>query len=123
MIRPLFALAAAMLCAVPARAADCPVERNGDAISGAIEKAASCEAAYNVFQACAYIASIDSMFGGLVTERCEKTFTTKLNAAQTKAYERGKDACVKKYAEQEGTMYRSFEATCISKLAVSYAKR
>jgi hypothetical protein len=123
MTRLIVSFAAVVLCAAPVHAADCPVERDGEKISEAIEKASTCEAAYNVFQACAYIASIDSMFGGLVTEKCEKTFLSKLNPTQSKTYERGKDACAKKYAKQEGTMYRSFEATCVSKLAVSYAKR
>ena len=122
MFRALFA-SALLLLAAPSRAADCPVERDGDAISAAIEKASSCEAAYNVFQACAYIASIDSMFGGLVTEKCEKNFLAKLTPAQSKIYLREKAACEKKYANKEGTMYRSFEATCISKLAVGYSKR
>ena len=123
LIRPLLALCAMLLLGIPTYGADCPVERNGDAISAAIEKAPTCAAAYNTFQACAYIASIDTMFGGLVTEKCEKGFLTKLSPAQTKTYEREKDACSKKYANKEGTMYRSFEATCISKLAVGYSKR
>lgn len=123
MIRPLLVLLATLLLASPLAAANCPVERNGDAISAAIEKATSCKAAYDVFQACAYIASIDTMFGGLVTEKCETTFLTKLSTSQSKTYDRGKKACARKYARQEGTMYRSFEATCVSKLAVSFAKR
>ena len=123
MARLLLALSATFLLIAPAKAVDCPVARDGDAISAAIEKAPTCEAAYNVFQACAYIASIDSMFGGLVTEKCEKNFLAKLTPPQSKAYQREKDACEKKYAKQEGTMYRSFEATCISKVAVGYSKR
>lgn len=123
MTRPLFALAAAFLLAAQAHAADCPVERSGDKISDAIEKAPCCAAAQKVFEACAYVASIDSMFGGLVTEKCEKGFLTKLTPAQSKTYNREKDACAKKYAKQEGTMYRSFEAMCVSKLAVGYSKR
>lgn len=122
-IRTLFALAAALLLAVSAKAADCPVERTGDKISDAIEKASSCAAAQKVFEACAYVASIDSMFGGMVTEKCEKDFLAKLSPAQRKTYEREKDACSKKYAKEEGTMYRSFEVTCISKLAAGYSKR
>jgi hypothetical protein len=123
MYRLLFALAAALLIAAPAQAADCPVERSGDTISDAIEKAPTCDAAQKIFEACAYVASIDTQFGAIVTEKCEKDFLTKLSPAQSKTYQSRKDACAKKYAKQEGTMYRSFEAMCISKLAVGYSKR
>jgi hypothetical protein len=125
MIRLHFALAAALLLAAPALApaADCPVERSGDMISDAIEKAPTCESAQKVFDACAYVASIDTQFGAIVTEKCEKNFLAKLTPAQGKTYQGQKDACSKKYANKEGTMYRSFEAMCISKLAVDYSKR
>ena len=63
------------------------------------------------------------MFGGIVTEKCENDFLVKLNASQRKTYDRQKDSCTRKYAMQEGTMYRSFEAMCISKLAAGYSKR
>ncbi len=123
MIRLPLALAAALLLAGPVQAADCPVERSGDTISDAIEKAATCQAAQKVFEACAYVASIDSQFGAIVTEKCEKDFLAKLTPAQAKTYQSQKDACSKKYANKEGTMYRSFEAMCISRLAVGYSKR
>jgi hypothetical protein len=123
MIRPPLALAAALLLAAPVQAADCPVERSGDAIADAIEKAATCAAAQKVFEACAYVASIDTQFGAIVTEKCEKDFLAKLSPGQGKTYQAQKDACVRKYANKDGTMYRSFEAMCISKLAVGYSKR
>ena len=63
------------------------------------------------------------MFGGLVTERCEKDFLGKLSAAQRRTYDREKDACIKKYTGKEGSMYLSFSAMCQSKLAVSYSGR
>lgn len=122
-LRPLLALAAMLVLAVPAIAADCPVERNGDAITTALEKAATCADAQKVFEACAYVASIDGAFGGIVTEKCEKDFLAKLSPAQSKTYAREKNACTQKYAKKEGTMYISFMAMCHSKLAVSYSKR
>ena len=121
MARLLLALSATFLLIAPAKAVDCPVARDGDAISAAIEKAPTCEAAYNVFQACAYIASIDSMFGGIVTTRCEGDFLSKINAMQRKSYDKTREACTRKYAKKEGTMYRSFEAFCHAKLARAYA--
>jgi hypothetical protein len=123
MIRPPLALAAALLLAAPVQAADCPVERSGDTIADAIEKAATCAAAQKVFEACAYVASIDTQFGAVVTEKCEKDFLTKLSPAQSKTYRSQKDACARKYVKKEGTMYRSFEAMCVSKLAVGYSRR
>ena len=123
-IRPLLGLILGLiLLAPPTRAADCPVERSGEAISDAIEKAPTCAAAQKVFEACAYVASIDTSFGAIVTEKCEKDFLTKLNASQRKTYDGAKQACTDKYAMKEGTMYRSFEAMCISKLAVNYSKK
>jgi hypothetical protein len=121
--RPLLALCALLSLGAPANAADCPVKRSGDAISDALEKAPTCDAAQKVFEACAYVASIDSMFGGIVTEKCEKDFLDKLNVSQRENYDRKKDACTKKYAKKEGTMYISFMAMCHSKLAVAYSKK
>lgn len=123
MTRLLLVLVGLLFMAPPLTAADCPVERNGDAISAALEKAPTCAAAQKLFEDCAYVASIDSMFGGIVTEKCEKDFLTKLSATQRKSYNGQKVACSRKYAKQEGTMYRSFEAMCISTLAVRNSKR
>lgn len=121
--RPPLLLFVMLFLAEPLAAADCPVARSGDTIADALEKAPSCAAAQKLFEACAYVASIDSMFGGIVTEKCEKDFLGKLSATQRKTYDRGKVACTRKYAKQEGTMYRSFEAMCISKLANSYSRK
>ena len=120
--RPSLALCAILLLAMPALAAECPVKRSGDAISTALEKAATCEAALKLFKDCAYVASIDAMFGGIVTTRCEADFLSKLSAAQRKSYDREKNACTRKYTNKEGTMYRSFEAMCYSELAARYSK-
>ena len=128
MIRPLVVLLAMTFPATvfptaPLAAADCPVERSGDAISGAIEKAPSCDAGLKVFEACAYVASIDVQFGATVTEKCEAAFLSKLNPAQRKTYDREQEACTRKYIKQDGSMYRSFEAFCHAKLARAYARR
>jgi hypothetical protein len=122
-IRPLLVLVGLVILTAPLAAADCPVERNGDAISTALEKAATCDAALKVFEACAYVASIDVQLGATVREKCEATFLAKLSAAQRKTYDREQDACERKYIKQEGSMYRSFEAFCHAKLARAYAQR
>jgi hypothetical protein len=122
LIRMLWVASAIFLLAAPAQGADCPVARSGDTIADALEKAPTCAAALKLFEACAYGASIDSMFGGIVTTKCEADFMTKLSSAQRKTYNREKDVCTSKYAKKEGTMYRSFEAFCYAKLARSYAQ-
>ena len=100
-VRPCLALVAFLLVA-PAHAADCPVARDVDAITAAIEKAASCAAAQKVFDSCAFGASIDSAFAGTVVDKCEKDFLTKLELDPRKSYDRQKAACEKKYDPQEG---------------------
>jgi hypothetical protein len=122
LIRTLWVLSTMLLLAAPSQAADCPVQ-GGAEIADALEKASSCAAAYKLFEACAYGSSIDVQFGATVTEKCEGDFLPKLNATQRKAYEREQDACTRKYAKQDGTMYRSFEAFCRAKLARAYAQR
>ena len=122
-IRMLWLALAFILSAVPSRAEDCPVPRSGDTIAEALEKAPSCEASLKLFQSCAYLASIDSMFGGIVTTKCEADFLTKISAMQRKSYDKTREACTRKYAKKEGTMYRSFEAFCHAKLARAYAQK
>lgn len=122
-IRTLWVASAILVLAAPARAAECPVQHSGDVIAEALQKAPSCDAALKLFEACAYISSIDSMFGGIVTDKCEGDFLTKLSASQRKIYDREKEACARKYSDKEGTMYRSFEAFCVSKLANTYAHK
>ena len=127
-IRTLWALPAilmliAPLPIAPLQAADCPVPRSGDTISEMLEKAPTCADALKMFEACGYGSSIDVQFGATVTEKCEGDFLPKLSASQRKVYDREKDACTRKYAKQEGTMYRSFEAFCRAKLAAGYARK
>jgi hypothetical protein len=123
MMRLLLMLAGMIFLAVPLSAADCPVERSGEAISEALEKAPSCDAALKLFEACAYGASIDVQFGATVTEKCEATFLPKLSTTRRKTYDREQEACTRKYVKQNGSMYRSFEAFCHAKLARAYAQR
>lgn len=121
-IRMLWVASAILMLAAPSQAADCPVTRSGDVIADALEKAPTCGTALKLFEACAYGASIDVMFGAIVATKCETDFLSKLGSAQRKTYNREKDACTRKYAKKEGTMYRSFEAFCHAKLARTYAQ-
>jgi hypothetical protein len=120
-IRMLWVASAILVLATALRAEDCPIPRGGDEIATALETAPSCEAALKLFQTCAHVSSIDSMFGGIVTTRCEGDFLSKISAMQRKSYDKTREACTRKYAKKEGTMYRSFEAFCHAKLARAYA--
>lgn len=102
---------------------ECPVEHTIDDIVAAVEKAASCDGAMEIFQACAYTASGDVPIGEAVVKKCEGDFSAKLSAAQRKAYQSETERCWQKYRRASGTMYRSFEAFCIAGVAQRYAWR
>jgi len=48
---------------------------------------------------------------------------TKLSKAQRQTYDRQRQRCARKYQDQSGTMYRSFEAFCCAILAKDYSRR
>ena len=58
-----------------------------------------------------------------MTEKCEGDFLSKLNAAQRRAYDREQKRCQRKYAHEDGTMYRSFEAFCGADLTRNYSAK
>jgi hypothetical protein len=118
----LSALAAFSLWA-PALAAECTLERDLDAMVGALKQAPSCVAAYKMFEDCAFGASGDVPLGEAVQEKCEGGFLAKLDAAKKSAYSNQLAACDRKYAKQSGTMFRSAKAFCRAGMARDYAKR
>lgn len=116
-------LACAALSA-PARAMPpliCPVEFGE--VDGAIEKASSCEAAYRILEACLLGASGDVSRAHAVREICERDFLPGLKPDTRRAYARAQRRCDRKYAGDEGTMYRSMEAVCAAQLAKGYSDR
>ena len=121
-MKPLIASLAVLAVLVPsiALAADdrCPVESLSiDDIKKGISDAPTCDAALKMFQKCNVGTSGDVDLGEVVTQKCEALFDGKLSAKQKAAYSRAKDACGTKYAKEQGTMYRSFEAYCRAQAA------
>ena len=94
-----------------------------DAIADLIRQAPSCQRAIALFEICEFGASGDVALGAAATEKCEGDFLSKLTLAQKRAYDRGQKLCARKYQNQDGTMYRSFEAFCGAYVARDYSAR
>ena len=121
-MKPLIASLAVLAVLVPsaAFAADdrCPIESLSiDDITKGISEAPTCDAALKMFQKCSVGTSGDTGIGAVVTQKCEALFKDKLSAQQKRAYSRAKQVCDSKYAKEDGTMYRSFEAFCRAQAA------
>jgi hypothetical protein len=101
---------------------ECPTLDHQE-IEDLLRKAPSCQRAGALFEICQFGASGDVSLGAIVTEKCEGDFLSKLNAAQRRAYDRGQKRCQRKYAHEDGTMYRSFEAFCGADLARNYSAK
>jgi hypothetical protein len=112
------------LSAAPAFAEDCPAKSTeADDILDELNAASNCDAAMTVFKACEYGSSGDVEFGAVVVKKCEDVFLNQLKAPQKQAYRREMQSCDRKYRNQSGSMYRSFEAFCRAELAQRYARR
>jgi hypothetical protein len=119
----MFAIAALVLAAAPAGAAEeCPT-RGLDPIEGVLREAPTCSRSLVLFQACAFGASGDVVLGAVVREKCERDFLDKLKPPDRKAYERAQNRCALKHRTRSGTMYRAFEAFCGAELAAKYSRR
>jgi len=60
--------------------------------------------------------------GGAVQERCERDFLKRLPRARLRAYNSALDACARKYARMEGSMYQSAAAVCAADVAERYSR-
>ena len=94
-----------------------------DAIADLIRQAPSCRRAIALFESCEFSASGDVALGAAATEKCEGDFLRKLSPAQKRAYDRSQKLCARKYQNQDGTMYRSFEAFCGAYVARDYSAK
>ncbi len=121
MLRSLSGLAF-FLFAVMASAEECPT-LEGDQRLELLEQAATCEKALALFEICSYGAGADVGLSEIVISKCEGDFLTGLDRAQQRAYAAEQGRCERKYRNQPGSMYRSFEAFCSAKLAKTYAQR
>jgi hypothetical protein len=92
-------------------------------IEGLLGNAPSCQRAMALFELCQFGAGGDVGLGEIVTHKCEGDFLSKLNRTQKRAYQREQLRCQRKYSNQSGTMYRSFEAFCGAGVARNYSAR
>jgi hypothetical protein len=107
-----------------ATAKDCPVGSfESNKIEEAARRAPSCQRSMQIFRLCSSGASVDVEVGAAVIERCEPEFLHKLTHAERRTYYRAQERCARKYRDELGTMYRSFEAYCGAELARSYDRR
>jgi hypothetical protein len=105
-------------------AAECPVAGfDWEKIEEAARTAPSCERSFQTLASCSSGAGSDVGVGAVVTSRCEADFLTKLSSAQRQVYRSAQARCQRKYQQESGTMYRSFEAFCGAELARAYARR
>ena len=118
-------LAVALSLAIqPANAADCPAKSSMmDDIIAVLDDASSCDRAVKIFQACEYGTSGDIRFGAVVEKKCEADFLGRLSERQKLAYRRELPLCERRYANQQGTMYRSFAAFCRAEVAQRYSRQ
>jgi hypothetical protein len=114
----LLALATAPAAAAP----ECPT-REGDKILELLDQAPTCGRSLALFQACSYGAGGDVGLSEVVIRKCEGDFLTRLGKSQRQAYDRQQKRCARKYQNQSGSMYRSFEAFCSANVAKDYSRR
>jgi hypothetical protein len=121
-VRLLSAVWVLAVLTVPAAAAEeCPAAF--DERVALLEHASSCEKSLALFQGCSYAASGDVGLSQIVVKKCEADFLTKLSKSQRQGYDRQQKRCARKYQDQSGTLYRSFEAFCSAILAKDYSRR
>jgi hypothetical protein len=123
-VRVILVLSAVCLQPVAAMAAgeDCPAE-DGAEIEQLLAEAPSCDQSMALFRICALGASGDLALGAIVRQRCESEFLDKLSRAERRRYDRWITFCERRYRNEPGTMYRSFEAFCAATVAQAYARR
>ena len=109
---------------VPAAAEDCPVKPfEMDGIIAAVNAASSCDASMKVFEACQMGSTADVQFGDAVEKKCEAAFLPRLKTPQKRTYQDQLGRCDEKYAEKQGTMWRSATAMCRATVSQRYAHR
>lgn len=97
-------------------------ESQRDRIVATLKSAASCGMAYDLMNACRINASGDVELAEIVIERCEPIFLAGLSSTAKSAYEKERQACVRRYPRSGGTMHVSFAATCQAGVAARYAR-
>jgi hypothetical protein len=109
---------------VPAAAEDCPVKSFEMAgIIATVNAASSCDASMKVFEACQMGSTADIQFGDAVEKKCEAAFLSRLKTPQKRTYQDQLGRCDEKYADKQGTMWRSATAMCRAAVSQRYARR
>ena len=115
---------ALFLTAAPAAADDCPAKSIAmDDIMAALSDMAGCDASMKVFQACQMGSAADVQFGEIVEKKCEAAFLSRLGRARKRIYEDQLGRCNTKFADKQGTMWRSATAFCRAGISQRYAHR
>jgi hypothetical protein len=109
---------------IPAAAEDCPVKPfEMDGIITAVNAASSCDASMKVFEACQMGSTADIQFGDAVEKKCGAQFLSRLSTSRKRVYEDQLGRCDEKYADKQGTMWRSAAAMCRAGISQRYAHR
>lgn len=123
MPRRLLIAALALVLPSVASSASCPIEPwDVDKIEAAIDAKPTCKAAYDLLIACQRTTSGDVGPAQRVIAKCEGAVVTRSLDARSRAYSQEREACRKKYAGKQGTMYVSFQAICEAQAAVKYSR-
>lgn len=94
-----------------------------DKVEKALQDAPTCSRSLQLFRHCQMGSSADIHTAGIITEKCEAEFMSRLTRPQQQVYKRAQNRCSRKYRDQQGSMYRSAEAYCAAAAAERYARR
>jgi uncharacterized protein YecT (DUF1311 family) len=87
-----------------------------------LRAAPDCAAAHALHSACAWGSSGDAGLTGVVVEKCEALFLSRLTKAQKRNYDARVQRCSDKYAREQGTIAIAETAMCQEDIAASFAK-
>jgi hypothetical protein len=87
-----------------------------------VRATASCEAAHKLHDACGWGSSGDVALSGVVIEKCEAVFLSRLTPAQNRNYQARQQGCSEKYAREDGSLAVAEAALCSEAIAVSFAR-
>lgn len=99
-----------LLLATPTLAG-CLVDFNVESITTAIEQADTCEQGIDIARQCAFGSTADVTFVQIASEQCLEDIAP-LTCNQQTTLDDLVQQCSDKYAEFDGTMFRSFSAFC-----------
>jgi hypothetical protein len=105
-----------------AAAAECPASGDLKAAENLIPQAATCAAAARVARACAVGAGGDLGLVAAAEQVCQASFLKRLDRKHLQRFQSQRQACQRKYRNESGTMYRSFEAFCELSVSERFAR-